>query len=419
MRILHTSDWHLGRTLYGKKRYEEFDRFLQWLLHTIQEQRIDILIIAGDIFDTTAPSNQAQEQYYSFLSKVHTSTCQHIIVIGGNHDSASFLNAPQALLKALNIHVVGAVDTQTEDELIVLKKDGDVQAIICAVPYLRDKDIRQSIPGESASDKDEKLIQGIQQHYAMISELAVEKRAQLGQQAHYIPIIGTGHLFAAGGAEGDGVRDLYVGSLAKVSSTAFPASLDYVALGHLHIPQTVNGEERIRYSGSPLAMGFGEATQQKMVLLVEIDTALQAQQRLQITELAVPCFQRLQQIKGDFQHIRQCLQQFSPEENVWLEIEYDGEEVIPNLREKLEVETQDKSIEILRIKNQRIRERVLEAHYQEESLQELDVYQVFDRCLEAHQVPQEQRPALKQSYKEVVLAIAHQEDGEVFNNKND
>lgn len=122
MRILHTSDWHLGRTLYGKKRYEEFDRFLQWLLHTIQEQRIDILIIAGDIFDTTAPSNQAQEQYYSFLSKVHTTTCQHIIVIGGNHDSASFLNAPQALLKALNIHVVGAVDTQTEDELIVLKK---------------------------------------------------------------------------------------------------------------------------------------------------------------------------------------------------------------------------------------------------------------------------------------------------------
>lgn len=419
MRILHTSDWHLGRTLYGKKRYQEFDDFLQWLLQTIQEQYIDVLIIAGDIFDTTAPSNQAQELYYSFLSKVHTTTCQHIIVIGGNHDSASFLNAPQALLKALNIHVVGAVDTRVEDELVILKKQDKVQAIVCAVPYLRDKDIRQAMPGESASEKDDKLIQGIRQHYALMSELAVEMRSQLGNQEEYIPIIGTGHLFAAGGTEGEGVRDLYVGSLAKVSSTAFPPSLDYVALGHLHIPQKVNGEERIRYSGSPLAMGFGEANQQKIVLIVDINTDLQTKQRLQITELAVPCFQRLQQIKGDFQHICQHIRQLGSDENIWLEIEYDGEELIPNLREKLELEVQATGLEILRIKNQRIREQVIEAQYQEESLQELDVYQVFDRCLDAHQIPLEQRPALKQSYKEVVLAIAHQEDGEVFNNKND
>jgi len=107
MRVLHTSDWHIGRTLYGRKRYEEFEAFLTWLAETIQQNRIDALLVSGDVFDTSAPSNHAQELYYRFLCRVAASACRHVVVVAGNHDSPSFLNAPKELLKALDVHVVG------------------------------------------------------------------------------------------------------------------------------------------------------------------------------------------------------------------------------------------------------------------------------------------------------------------------
>jgi len=120
MKILHTSDWHLGRSLYGKKRYDEFSAFLDWLAETIEEQGIDALLIAGDVFDTSTPSNRAQALYYRFLCRVATSCCRHVVVIAGNHDSPSFLNAPRELLRALDVHVVGATTENLEDEVIVL-----------------------------------------------------------------------------------------------------------------------------------------------------------------------------------------------------------------------------------------------------------------------------------------------------------
>ena len=102
MKILHTSDWHLGKTLFGEKRYDEHEKFLTWLIGVLKDENIDLIIIAGDIFDTTTPSNRAQELYYSFLCNTKTTSCRHVVIIGGNHDSPSFLSAPQELLKHLN-----------------------------------------------------------------------------------------------------------------------------------------------------------------------------------------------------------------------------------------------------------------------------------------------------------------------------
>ena len=109
MKILHTSDWHLGRSLYGRKRYEEFSSFLDWLAQTIEEEKVDALLVAGDVFDNSTPSNRAQELYYRFLCRVAASCCRHVVVIAGNHDSPSFLNVPKELLRALNVYVVGAM----------------------------------------------------------------------------------------------------------------------------------------------------------------------------------------------------------------------------------------------------------------------------------------------------------------------
>ena len=284
MKILHTSDWHLGRTLYGRRRYEEFEAFLIWLVETIQQNQIDALLVAGDIFDTSAPSHRAQELYYRFLCRMAASCCRHVVVVAGNHDSPSFLNAPKELLRALDVYVVGNASENLEDEVLVLTaKHGAPELIVCAVPYLRDRDIRVAEAGESIEDKERKLIEGIRSHYADVASLAELKRTELGTE---IPIVAMGHLFTAGGQtiDGDGVRELYVGSLAHVTAGIFPENLNYVALGHLHVPQKVNGSEVIRYSGSPLPMGFGEATQQKSVVIVDFHPQIAQKDYPQITQ---------------------------------------------------------------------------------------------------------------------------------------
>ncbi|MGI6347309.1 MAG: exonuclease SbcCD subunit D C-terminal domain-containing protein [Limisphaerales bacterium] len=401
MRVLHTSDWHIGRTLYGRKRYEEFEAFLTWLAETIQQNEIDALLVAGDVFDTSAPSNRAQELYYRFLCRVAASSCRHVVVVAGNHDSPSFLNAPKELLKALDIHVVGSSTESPEDEVLVLRNEQDVpELIVCAVPYLRDRDIRVAEAGESVEDKERKLIEGIRTHYAAVAALAEQKREELGVD---IPIVGTGHLFTAGGqtVDGDGVRELYVGSLAHVTAGIFPACFNYLALGHLHVPQKVNGSETIRYSGSPLPMGFGEAKQQKSVCQVEFHSTAASVQLID-----VPVFQKLERVKGDWDGISsRILELTATDTQGWLEVIYDGTEVIGDLRERLEAAISGTQMEILRIKNNRIIDRVLGQIHEEETLDDLNVDDVFERCLAVHEVPEDQRPELLRAYQETVSSL--------------
>lgn len=410
MNILHTSDWHIGRTLYGRKRYEEFESFLIWLAETIQDNSIDALLVAGDVFDTSAPSNRAQELYYRFMCRVAASSCRHVVVVAGNHDSPSFLNAPKELLKVLDVHVVGSSTESPEDEVLVLRNERDApELIVCAVPYLRDRDIRVAEAGESVEDKERKLIDGIRTHYAAVAALAEQKREELGVD---IPIVAMGHLFTAGGqtVDGDGVRELYVGSLAHVTAGIFPACFDYLALGHLHIPQKVNGSETIRYSGSPLPMGFGEAKQQKSVCQVAFDQEGGHSTAVSIQLIDVPVFQRLECVKGDWDGISGRILELSAMDDpngsgAWLEIIYEGDEIIGDLRERLEAAISGTQMEILRIKNNRIIDRVLGQIREEETLDDLNVNDVFERCLTVHDVPEDQRPELLRAYQETVSSL--------------
>lgn len=406
MRVLHTSDWHIGRTLYGRKRYEEFEAFLTWLTETIQQNEIDALLVAGDVFDTSAPSNRAQELYYRFLCRVAASPCRHVVVIAGNHDSPSFLNAPKELLKALDVHVIGSSSEALEDEVLVLRNEhGDPELIVCAVPYLRDRDIRVAEAGESVEDKERKLIDGIRTHYAAVAALAEQKREELGVD---IPIVAMGHLFTAGGqtVDGDGVRELYVGSLAHVTAGIFPACFDYLALGHLHIPQKVNGSEIIRYCGSPLPMGFGEAKQQKSVCQVVFDQEEGHSAAASIQLIDVPVFQRLERVKGDWDGISgRMLELSATDSQGWLEVIYEGDEIIGDLRERLEAAISGTRMEILRTKNNRIIDRVLGQIHEEDTLDDLNVNDVFERCLAIHDVPEDQRPELLRAYQEAVSSL--------------
>ena len=495
--LLHTSDWHLGRRLYGKPRYDEFKQFLDWQLQTLREQKVDVLLIAGDIFDTTAPSNQAQNLYYDFLSQVCHTDCRHVIIVAGNHDSASFLEAPKQLLKAFNIHIIGSMtDTPTDEVITLSDKAGQPELIVMAVPYLRDRDVRTVGHGECLDDKERKLAQGIKAHYAQIADIAIAQQAQLkAKYKRSIPIVATGHLFTVGGQtmEGDGVRDLYVGSLGSIGAEIFHPQIDYVALGHLHIPQAVGGQPHIRYAGSPIAMGFGESRQQKQVHLLRFDAnpdllsqplqtliiqkkplvsaptpvkkrksvshasmdlfadealpessmleainteaAINAEADAQashkaqydtpsyplsgqpyniaklsdttlLQSLPVPVFQSIQTLKGDWQTIKTRLHTLKKsQQSVWLEVVYDGQEVVGDLSEKIAELVKDSRLEVLRIKNQQKRDQVMQSQRMDESLEELNPTQVFERCLIAHQVLEEQKPILWSRYTEVIESL--------------
>ena len=425
IKILHTSDWHIGRTLYGRKRYDEFEAFLNWLAETIQQNEIDALLVAGDVFDNTTPSNRAQKLYYRFLCRVAASSCRHVVVVAGNHDSPSFLNAPKELLKALDVHVLGNAAEDPEEEVLVLRnrKDGqggqvrrDAQdgqeghggqdapdapeLIVCAVPYLRDRDIRVAEAGESVDDKERKLVDGIRNHYAAVAAVAERKREELGAD---IPIVAMGHLFTAGGktVDGDGVRELYVGSLAHVKTGIFPDCFDYLALGHLHVPQRVNDSETIRYSGSPLPMGFGEAKQQKSVCRVDFNGKAASVQLID-----VPVFHGMERVRGDWGAISSRIIELSATDfQGMLEVIYEGEEVIGDLRERLETAVAETQMEILRVKNNRIIDRVLGQIHEEETLDDLDLNDVFKRCLAVNKIPQDQHEELLRAYQETVSSL--------------
>lgn len=407
MKIIHTSDWHLGRRLYGRQRYGEFSRFLDWLVGVIQQEKAQALLVAGDIFDSSTPSNRALELYYQFLCRVAGSCCRHIVITAGNHDSPSLLNAPKEVLRFLDVHVIGSISDALEDEVLLLRDEGGVpELIVCAVPYLRDRDIRKVDTGESVEDKGRKLIEGIRSHYQAVLAIAEQVRCALTTGS--VPIVAMGHLFSAGAqtSDGDGVRELYVGSLAHVGLDIFPQSIDYVALGHLHMPQQVAGADTRRYSGSPLPMGFGEAGRQKKVLAVTLSSSA-----VQVDEITVPCFQDLVAIKGNWQKIRERIEVLqAADSSAWLEIIYDGDEIVADLQQRVRESLQGTALRVLRIKNQRIVQRALHSMGSRESLDDLSVEEVFVRCLDAHQVLSTQRQALLDAFQETVIAL-HEEDG--------
>ena len=401
MKVLHTSDWHIGRELYGRNRYDEVAAFLNWLIKTIEQNKINTLLIAGDIFDSTTPSNRSQELYYRFLCNVVSTSCHNVIITAGNHDSPSFINAPRDLLKYLNIHVIGNKCEKLEDEVIVLNnKDGIPELIVCAVPYLRDRDIRLVEEGESTIDKERKLITGIRNHYSEVIKLAHQIRQKIKIE---IPIIAMGHLFIAGGQviDGDGVRELYLNAHAHISPELLPKNVDYFALGHLHTPQKVDDLDIVRYSGSPLPIGFGEAYQKKSLTTVEFNSF---KPNVQLIE--TPVFQKLECINGDWGKILTKIHELTHiDSNAWLEIIHEGNEIIDNIRERLNEAVSNTKLEILCVKNNRNIDTVLNQIDDNETLNNMESEEVFRECLLCNNIPENQWDDMINAYKEIISTL--------------
>jgi exonuclease SbcD len=319
MKILHTSDWHIGHTLYAKKRYDEHEQFLHWLKAIICERDIDALIVAGDVFDNGAPGGQAQRLYYDFLTSLLGTCCKTVVVVAGNHDSPTLLEAPAGVLERLNIHTIG-LPGEPERHVIPLQNTaGEVDALCVAVPYLRKNELVRL--EDDSENSDERIVRATAQFYRDAVGAALREKEQYGD----VPIVATGHLFAAGAlrSEGDGVRELYVGSLGQVGVDIFPPEIDYVALGHIHGAQRVAGRDNIRYCGAPLPMSFGE-TAKKCLLEVDFNNSMN------INEIEVPAFARLEAVRGGREEILNRLSELAGED-VWVEVTYTGAEACPYL----------------------------------------------------------------------------------------
>lgn len=298
MRVLHTADWHLGQHfLTGQERLTEQRAFLAWLLRAVQAHGVDALVVAGDVFDTTTPSHAAQELYYNFLVQMQGTDCRDVVVVGGNHDSPTLLNASRQLLQQLRVHVVGGVPADPAEQVVALAATGGRPAlVVCAVPFLRDRDLRLAVAGETPDERQVRIRQSIADHYASLAGSA----AVLGRREQDVPVLATGHLYAAGGEAREGAeRDVHIGGLGLVGAEHFPAAFDYVALGHLHRPQVVGGRAHIRYAGSPVPLSFTEADDRQQVLLLDFAGAGAPQ----VTALPVPVTRRLQRFIGTLEEV--------------------------------------------------------------------------------------------------------------------
>jgi exonuclease SbcD len=349
LRLFHTSDWHLGQNLHGQERDFEHACFLEWLLRQLKLAQPDVLLIAGDIFDTVNPPVKAQERLYDFIVSAHEQQpLLTIVMIAGNHDSGSRIELPAPLMRRLRTHALGRVlwldDGQLDSERLLLplpNVSGEIAAWCLALPFLRPAEVTGAHLGDN-------YLRGVGQVHEWLIE-AANARRQPGQA-----LIAISHAHMAGGSVSeDSERSLIIGNAEALPASLFGPSISYVALGHLHKPQKVNGEERIRYSGSPIPLSFSEISYQHQIL----DVVLDGETLVSVEPILIPRSVNLQRLGPA--PLAEILLQLADLPNIdllaetqrqpWLEVRVTLDEPQPDLRHQVESALQGKAVRLVRI----------------------------------------------------------------------
>jgi len=402
MKILHTADWHLGQKFFHRNREEEHKAALDWLAEFIIAEGVELLIVAGDIFDTDSPPNYARKLYFDFLKRLINTCCEDIVIIAGNHDSANMIDAAKELFKLLNVHIVGHITDDRKSQIIEIRgaNNGPLKAVVGAVPYLRDKDIRKSVSGEDSSQRLESLRSGVKQHYNEIeTELKPYKKEN-------IPVIVTGHLYASGGER---VKDrpnsihLAVGSLGVIDNDSFSEDFDYVALGHLHREQSLDKNKSIWYSGALIPLDFSEHNIPQAVRLVEFKNKEIFSQK----SIKVPLKRKIRHYTGNLEHISKKLENLDMdvELETWLRLDVETTSYSPNLHSDLEELIKGKPAEIITSKQLTAQksETDEDAFKNLQSLQDLEEIEVFRmRAEQKGKIEEEELTELENSFKELL-----------------
>ncbi len=349
MRLFHTSDWHLGQNLHGQERDFEHACFLSWLLTRLAERKPDVLLIAGDIFDTVNPPVKAQERLYDFIVNAHEQQpLLTIVMIAGNHDSGSRIELPAPLMRRLRTHALGRVlwldDGTLDVERLLLPlpdASGEIAAWCLALPFLRPAEVTGPMLGDN-------YLRGIGQVHELLIAAANLKR-QPGQA-----LIAISHAHMAGGSVSeDSERSLIIGNAEALPASLFGDSITYVALGHLHKPQRVNGEERIRYSGSPIPLSFSEIGYLHQILEIDCD----GDQLRSVESLLIPRAVNLRRIgPAPLADLLLQLKELPDidlladiDRQPWLEVRVRLDEPQPDLRNQIEAALEGKAVRLVRI----------------------------------------------------------------------
>lgn len=289
MRLLHTSDWHLGRSLHGVDLLDHQAAYLDHVLDVVRAERVDAVVVAGDVYDRAIPPVEAVTLLSDTLARLAEVTT--VVLTSGNHDSATRLGFGAGLMRErvqLRTHLAGIASP------VEIRGDDDERALVYGLPYLDPDTVR----GPLAEPGGEPLARS---HEAVTSAAMARVRADLATRSGAGPVrsVVAAHAFVVGGLTSESERDIRVGGVDHVPSAVF-TGVDYVALGHLHGPQRVAGPDgtTLRYSGSPLAYSFSEQHHTKSSVLVDLDA------RGVRTELvAAPVPRRLTDLTGPLEDV--------------------------------------------------------------------------------------------------------------------
>ncbi len=334
-RVLHTADWHLGKTLSDRNRLEEHRLFLDWLLQQVKKKSVDLILLAGDVFDSANPPQSAQWMYFNFISRLYRQGGCRLAIISGNHDSAQQLESPANVLSALDVSIVGFLPEDPKDRILYIPDRDSPKLAIAMIPFLRDRDLRIGNSGENIDKIKQNLAAGIRNSYHETSEVFIS-------QGIDCPLLATGHLTVLGSKTSESERLIHIGGLGDVGTDVFSDFFSYIALGHIHKPQMAGAHEWIRYSGSPIQLSFSEAGDIKEVRILDFDS----KGLIENQPLVIPRFRELKQIKCSYSEIESTLLaskfnnlQLRP----WVELmvqdgslETDIQEQVSKLQEKLD-----------------------------------------------------------------------------------
>ena len=403
MRILHTSDWHLGQRLVNQDRHDEHKAALYWLAKTIVTQNVEVLLVAGDIFDTINPSHEARKLYFEFLAAiVKSSSCRHIVVTGGNHDSALMLNASKQLVSLLNIWVVGEATRPITDEVIYLKNDqNETELIVAAVPFLRERDLRAAVAGETTADRITAIRTGIAAHYQTLADEIAAKNLENA------PVVAMGHLCVTNTKDNkEQPSAIYARSLDNIEGDTFSSVFNYVALGHIHLPQAVNTAKTARYSGSIIPLSFTEYRDEKSVVLIDFDKKNKG--LIPVTQLLpIPTFRKLRRLQGTMDELKTQLAALQPaREGVtsWVEISILTDKILVNPQQDLTDFVANLPVDILKCRIEQIGETpsLLTTETTSQSLlAELRTEDVFEQLLAASSLNDDEKKITYQAFLEL------------------
>lgn len=401
-RILHTADWHLGKTLEGQSREDEHDLFLAWLLDQVSELEVDAVIVAGDVFDNGMPPQTAIHRYFEFVSRLSARGVCKLVVIGGNHDSANQLEAPVPVLEFLGARVDGRVKEEPAERILLLPDSENPRVAVAMVPFLRDADVRKGRAGESPDEIRKSLAEGIKKKY--------DESAQV-LDGLSCPALATGHLTVTGMRSSDSERTI-IGGLGDVSHKVFPSRFGYVALGHLHRPQSPD-DDRVHYSGSPIPLSFSEADDKKEVRVLDVTP-----EGIKDFSVPIPLSRNLVQLKVSYDELETRMEEFSPDASEltpWVEVVVEGAVFGDGLSNRVRELAEGKGYEVLKVIRLRNEGEEVGAILEDGEDYEFILDhpdQVFERLLDQREVTDGgERERLKVLFEQIV-SLAGQEDAD-------